>query len=116
MFTGHREACATITNADFSSGLSGWSTTGSVTTATSYTYSNPQGGTISPTAGTRVAEMRTSGGVSRNALASFLGTTSTVLNSLVSENATRGSGLTTTFTGSGSVSFNWNMWTRDYPP
>ena len=107
---------ATITNADFSSGLSGWSSTGVVSTATSYTYGNPAGGTISPTAGTRVVEMRTRTSVNRNSLASFLGTTSTALNSLVSGNATRGSAIRTTFTGTGSITFDWNFWTRDYPP
>ena len=73
-------------------------------------------GEISPTAGSQVVELLTSGNIRRNTLASFLGTTSGTLNSLVPENAIRGSAIRTTFTGSGSVTFDWNMWTRDYPP
>lgn len=101
---------------NFSSDLTNWDKVGTVTTAASYTYSDPQGGTISPTAGTQVAELRSSRNVRRNSLASFLGTTSGTLNSLVSSTALRGSAMRTTFTGSVSVTFDWNMWTRDYPP
>ena len=67
------QAQATITNGDFSSGLTGWSTTGVVTTATSYTYGGTGGGTIYPTAGTRVAELVNVGGVSRANMELFWG-------------------------------------------
>lgn len=108
-------ASATITNGDFSSGLTGWSTRGATSTATSYTYGDPQGGTISPTAGTQVAEIVTTG-VNRNSLANFMGTSVAALNALVPENARNGSGIKTSFTSSGSVTFDWYLWTRDYPP
>lgn len=63
------EASATITNGDFSSGRTGWSTSGVVSGAASYTYPDPNGGRIDPQAGTRVTELVPDGG---NSLANVL--------------------------------------------
>lgn len=109
-------AWATVTNGDFSGGLSGWSTIGSVAVATSFTYPAPQGGTILPQAGTQVTELETTAGSRRRNVARFLGVSSRSLNAIIPETVTEGSAMRQTFTGSDFVSFDWNLWTRDYPP
>ena len=115
---------ATITNGDFSAGLTGWTTAGVVSTAASYTYGNPGGGTILPTAGTQVAELRTVGGVSRASMESVLGlpnnSLQTFSNSLSHPyrkwRVRNGSVMTRTIVGASDyVSFDWNFWRRDYP-
>ena len=123
---GGTQAKATITNGDFSSGLTVWSTTGVVSTATSYTYTGAGAGTIFPTAGTRVAELINVGGVSRNSMESFLGLSKNTLqrfsNGLTHPaypdySLTIGSVLKRTLTGAGGVlTFDWNFWRTDYPP
>ena len=115
----------TISNGDFSSGLTGWTTSGQVGTATSYSYPNPGGGTITPTSGTRVSELVTVGGSNLATLESTLGITSGSLQALSDGlthpyshyTLTNGSVITRTITGASDyLSFDWNFWRRDYPP
>ncbi|MCB1094821.1 MAG: hypothetical protein KDN22_04500 [Verrucomicrobiae bacterium] len=123
---GGTQASATITNGDFSSGLTGWSTTGVVTTATSYTYGGAGGGTILPTAGTQVAELVNAGGVADTSMDTFLGLKRNTLQKFSDSlthpgyadySLTTGSVLKRTLTGaSGILSFDWNFWRTDYPP
>ena len=122
-----------ITNGDFSSGLTGYTTVGMTSTAPSYTYTTPStgfgggaylGGTISPTSGSQVTQLRSTGGVGRRAIESALGLPNRSLQNLSNSlthssrhySLTNGSAIQTSFTGSGTLSFDWNFWREDYTP
>ena len=118
---------ALILNGDFDAGLTGYSAAGIVSVAGSYTYAGPSpfvSGTIAPTSGASVSEIRSTGGINTNLLEQALGLQTNALRDL-SDSLTRshplysvryGSGMTTTFDGSGELSFDWNFWTEDYAP
>lgn len=124
-----------ISNGDFSAGLTGYTTAGAVSTAASYSYTAPStgadpgsfsGGTISPTAGTQVTELRSvsSGNTSMQTLESTLGLANNSLQDF-SDSLTHpyshtrlrgGSALQTSFDGTGTLTFDWNFWREDYVP
>ena len=115
---------ATIANGDFSAGLAGWSTTGVVSTAPSYTYGGTGAGTIFPTVGTQVSELVNVGGVGRSTMEAALGLPNGALqtfsNSLTHPHRhwrlRNGSVMTRTITdATGYISFDWNFWRSDYP-
>ena len=111
-----------ISNGDFSAGLTGYTTEGIAATATSYTYTGADGGTLAPTAGSQVTEIQ-SGGVNPDVLEASLGLPAGSLQGL-SDSLThsnpyytvrKASGIQTAFDGSGTLSFDWNFWTTDSP-
>ena len=125
---------ALITNGDFSSGLSGYTTVGAVSTATSYTSTEPSTsfgsgpylpGTILPTTGTNVSQLRaTKNGPATNLIESTLGLSGGSLQAL-SDSLTHpyahyglrgGAAMQTSFNGSGTLTFDWNFWREDFAP
>lgn len=104
---GTTQSEATITNGDFSSGLTGWSTSGVVWVSSGE------------------ARLRNTGGVNLAAMESALGLSSgelqTFSNGLsgnpTNPTVTNGSVMTRTISGASSyISFDWNFWRNDYPP
>ena len=133
LFSGAVSKGALISNGDFSSGLSGYTTVGSAGTAGSYTFLTSSTnftnepfvpGTILPTSGAAVSQLRTTGGVAVSTIESTLGISGGSLQSL-SDSLTHsnahftlgtGSAMSTSFEGSGTLTFDWNFWREDYEP